>query len=233
MIRLSKDYRLEAEKNMTGRFGEVILFLLITGAISFGFIWLSEYFSPLLDINGNIVDPGIPLVVTISSIVGLLFNSATAYSTESVFIDITSKESINVWDKIILGYINDFARNIILQLVKTIFILLWSMLLVIPGIVKAYAYSMTFYIAVKEPEQKGIDAITKSKDLMNGKKTDFFSLDLSYLGWYLLGFLTFGIIWLWVIPKHLTARTVFYNDVYEESLRHEPAKKNMIQEPLF
>jgi uncharacterized membrane protein len=233
MIRTSREYRNEAEKAMVGRFGDVILFLVLTAVVSSGIVWLARYFGPVLDINGNIISPGIPFMVTVFSVIGLLYNSAIAYSTASVFIDITEKESFNVWEKIKLGFINDFARNIILQLVQSIFIVLWSMLFIIPGIVKSYAYSMTFYIAVKEPEQKGIDAITKSKNLMNGKKGDLFFLDFSYFGWYLLGLLTFGILWFWVFPKHMTARTIFFNDVYNASLKHDPAKKNMIQEPLF
>jgi uncharacterized membrane protein len=61
-------------------------------------------------------------------------------------------------------------------------------------------------------------AITKSRQLMDGKKMQLFLLDLGYLGWYILSLFTFGILAIWVSAWHATARVLFYQDVYQQQL---------------
>ena len=90
---------------------------------------------------------------------------------------------------------------------------MWALLFIIPGIIKAYAYSMSFYLMKKDPNLSGQDAITKSKEYTMGYKSDLFMLDLSYLGWYFIGIFTLGILWLWIVPKHLTARVLYYDEI--------------------
>jgi uncharacterized membrane protein len=109
-----------------------------------------------------------------------------------------------------------------------LFTFLWALLLIIPGIIKAYAYSMSMYIAIKEPRVQGIEAITRSKTMMDGHKMDLFLLDLSYIGWYLLSLLTFGILLLWVVPRHQTARTLVFNEIYYDGV--EPVKEEKPEE---
>jgi len=83
-----------------------------------------------------------------------------------------------------------------------VYIIGWSLLFLIPGIIKAFAYSQTFFI-LQDPEFKdltGDEAITKSREMMNGHKMEFFILSLSFIGWYILVGLTFGILLLYVAP---------------------------------
>jgi uncharacterized membrane protein len=74
---------------------------------------------------------------------------------------------------------------------------------------------MASYLLVNEKTLGPVDAITKSRQLMDGKKMQLFMLDLSYIGWYLLSLLTLGILTIWVSPWHQTARTLFFADVYQ------------------
>ena len=69
---------------------------------------------------------------------------------------------------------------------------------------------------IDHPEMKGLEAITASKNLMKGKKGKLFCLELSYIGWILLGILTCGILLIWVEPKMLAARAAFYEDIKRE-----------------
>lgn len=96
-----------------------------------------------------------------------------------------------------------------------IFVLLWSLLLIIPGIIKGFAYSQTFFILRDHPEFSIIEAITESRKIMNGFKWSYFLLNLSFIGWMLLIPFTLGIGLLWFIPYITTSKASFYNKVKE------------------
>lgn len=115
-----------------------------------------------------------------------------------------------------LGFKN-YLHNVWGYFLMVIFILLWTCLLFIPGIIMAFAYAMTPYILVDNPEMKAIDAIRKSRSMMKGHKFDFFYLGLSFIGWILLSILTLGIGLLWLIPYMQTSMAAFYNDLKMEA----------------
>ena len=96
------------------------------------------------------------------------------------------------------------------MLLVQIYIMLWTLLFYIPGIVKSYSYAMTPYILLDKPELSATDAITESRKMMNGHKMELFILDLSFIGWILLSLLTCGILFLYVAPYMQAARAEFY-----------------------
>lgn len=115
------------------------------------------------------------------------------------------------------GFTNGrFGNNIILGLLQTVFLFLWSCLFFIPGIVKSYSYAMSYYVSLDRPELGANDCITESRRLMDGKKWNLFCLDLSFLGWYIVGMLCFGVGILWVIPYHEMARANFYEELIRQ-----------------
>ena len=87
---------------------------------------------------------------------------------------------------------------------------LWSLLFIIPGIVKSYSYAMTPYILLDRPELSATDAIKESEKMMNGHKMELFILDLSFIGWILLSMLTCGILVLYVEPYMMATKSAFY-----------------------
>lgn len=93
------------------------------------------------------------------------------------------------------------------------------MLFVIPGIIKSYSYAMTFYIMADNPEIDGMEAITRSRQMMNGNKWRLFCLDFSFIGWFILCILTFGLLLLYVGPYMEAAHAAFYQSLKGE----EPA----------
>jgi uncharacterized membrane protein len=103
-----------------------------------------------------------------------------------------------------------FLKAFLLYLVTTIFILLWTLLLVIPGIVAAYRYRMAYYILIDNPNLSTMEIINESKRLMSGNKGKLFFLDLSFIGWGILACLTFGIGLIALLPYVYTATVVFY-----------------------
>ena len=81
------------------------------------------------------------------------------------------------------GFSSDFGQNLLIGLMTAIFTALWSLLLIVPGIVKAYSYSMVYYIKADHPEYDWRQCIAESQAMMNGHKMDLFILDLSFIGW--------------------------------------------------
>ena len=107
-----------------------------------------------------------------------------------------------------------YAPSVTTMLLKDIYTFLWSLLFIIPGIVKGYAYSMAEYIIYENPNLSGNDAITLSRRLTQGAKWDLFVFDLSYIGWDLLNSLTFGILGLvHVNPYRYTAHAAVYQSL--------------------
>lgn len=94
-----------------------------------------------------------------------------------------------------------------------LFTFLWSLLLIIPGIIKAYSYSMAMYIVAEDPEIGAREALKRSQDMMDGHKMELFVLNLSFLGWFLLGALTLGILYIWLIPYRDVTMANFYNSI--------------------
>ena len=98
-------------------------------------------------------------------------------------------------------------------LLMYILVFLWSLLLIIPGLVKAYSYAMTPFILEEAPELSASEAIHRSRMMMRGHKFDLFWLQLSFVGWFLLCLLTAGIGFLWLMPYYSTAQAAFYEEV--------------------
>lgn len=121
-----------------------------------------------------------------------------------------------------LGY--GFTCGNYLNVVKTlffrdIFIFLWSLLLIIPGIIKSYAYRMVPYIMADNPNMDSMRAIEISKQMTYGEKANIFVLDLSFIGWYILGLLAFGIGVIFVAPYERSTNAELYFILKEKAIR--------------
>lgn len=97
-----------------------------------------------------------------------------------------------------------------------IFTFLWALLLLIPGIIKSYSYSMAGFIMTENPEMTAKEAMEVSMKMMVGNKWRLFCLQLSFIGWDILSILTLGIGFLWVIPYENAAIAAFYDEVSRE-----------------
>lgn len=106
-----------------------------------------------------------------------------------------------------------FVRLLLLGLLEEVFVFLWTLLFIIPGIVKSYSYSQAIYLAYDHPDWDWKQCIDESRRIMNGYKWKLFVLDLSFIGWYIVGMLACGIGVLWVDPYRQAARTEFYEEL--------------------
>ena len=97
-----------------------------------------------------------------------------------------------------------------------LFTFLWTLLLIIPGIIKAFSYALTPYIIMDEPELTARQAITRSCEIMEGRRWKLFCLYLSFIGWGILSLLTFGIGFLWLAPYMNASIAAFYEDARAE-----------------
>lgn len=112
-----------------------------------------------------------------------------------------------------------WGRNVWGMFLVGFFTSLWSLLLIVPGIIKFYAYAMTPYILIDNPELSANQAINLSCKMMKGHKFDLFFLQLSFIGWGILSVFTGGIGLLWLMPYMMSAQAVFYQDIKQNFLQ--------------
>ncbi len=118
------------------------------------------------------------------------------------------------------GFKDNWGNVVLTMFLRNLFIVLWSLLLVIPGIVKAYSYRMVPYLLKEHPELSGTQAITISRKMMNGQKWNTFVLDLSFLGWLLLSVLTVGLLGIFYVGPYMQATNA---ELYEAVRRNYEA----------
>ena len=111
------------------------------------------------------------------------------------------------------GFTQDIGQNILLGLLSSLFVALWSLLLIVPGIMKAYSYSMIYYIKADDPEYDWRTCLHASQEMTYGHKMELFVQDLSFIGWGILNLFTMGIGSLWLIPYQNAAHAAFYRNL--------------------
>lgn len=107
----------------------------------------------------------------------------------------------------------DFLKVFLLYLINEIFIFLWSLLFIIPGIIKALSYSMCYFILNDNPDITYDEARKRSVEMMKGNKGKLFRIYLSFIGWYILSLFTFGILLLFTRPYVRMTVYQFYKSI--------------------
>ena len=112
------------------------------------------------------------------------------------------------------GFTQNYWNCVKTQFLKSLFIGLWSLLFVIPGVIKAYEYRMVPYLLAEHPEMSSGEIFARSKEMMQGNKWDTFVLDISFVGWVLLSGITFGILYIfWVGPYIAATDAALYHRI--------------------
>lgn len=159
------------------------------------------------------------LIPIIGPIASLIISGPLALGLAVFSLSISRNQDAKL-EQIFQGF-NNFGTALGAYLLMVLFILLWMLLLIIPGIIAAISYSMTFYILADNNSISAMDAIDKSKKMMDGYKWKYFCLGLRFLGWALLCILTLGIGFLWLMPYMQVSMAKFYDDVKANSLTTE------------
>lgn len=192
-MQTASEYRRRAREALEGNiFGNTWLFMvlvvLVTGAI--------------LSVSGIIFIGPLLLIGPIS--IGIC-----SYTLHVV----RNTEKKNKIDPLLDGFRGSVGNSILVGLLATIFTALWSLLFVIPGIVKAIAYSQCYFIALEHPEYDANTCITESRKMMNGHKWEYFCLQFSFIGWMIVGACCLGVGTLWVSAYMNAANAAYYEDL--------------------
>jgi uncharacterized membrane protein len=188
--------------------------------------WIKCVLALLVYLAIAMIIVAIPILGIIASIVlsGPFLFGLTSYALRIKRGETPSIESL--FD----GFKN-FLTSFLLYLLISIFTFLWSLLLIIPGIIASLSYSMAFFILHDNPHLSAMEALNESKQMMKGYKGKLFLLYLSFIGWILLAALTFGIGYLWLYPYMGVSFANFYDDLKGNHLHENPTSKK--EEPLF
>lgn len=168
----------------------------------------------LLALLAILIVSAILSAVSFTGIGPLLLIGPLYFGLAAFFLSLArGKESADLGD-LFKGFTDGgFVRLLLLGLMENIFIFLWSLLFLIPGIVKSYSYSQAIFLSYDNPEWDWKQCIDESRRIMDGNKWKLFVLDLSFIGWYIVGMLACGIGVLWVDPYRQMARAEFYQEL--------------------
>ena len=158
-----------------------------------------------------IIYVGVSYIPKVDALVNVLISGPLSVSLYYVFSKNAHKEEVEVRD-LLYSVENCLPQSFLLGLLVYVFTFLWALLLIIPGFVKSYSYSMSYYILQRNPDMSWREALNMSKEMMNGHKLELFVLHLSFIPWLLLCFLVFPA--LYVIPYMLETQTLFYQEIY-------------------
>ena len=212
-----KELKDNAKQSLRGNWGWAIIVFLITAIIVGIFTgaghWLDETYINYdgTNIFYQFASPIGSILLWIGSFIGLSRNIAFLELRDDQKEEKPYMAAFSVFTE------NRFGPELINFVLVSIFTFLWTWLLIIPGIIKAYSYSMTPYIVkdmvASDKQVSATDGINASKELMKGHKMDLFIFDLSFLGWNILAAITCGLGYLWVTPYYQTAKANFYRHI--------------------
>ena len=184
---VAADYRRLARQHLQGNYVTVLLVTLV--------------YALLIGALGSMAGIGVLLLGGILS-VGLCSALLSLVRTGSTRVEM-------LFD----GFKQELGAQVVAYILQSVFLALWTLLFISPGIVKTFSYSMTFYILRDNPGISGTEAIDRSRKMMNGHKWELFCLYFSFIGWILLSMLSFGIGVLFLMPYMETARAEFYQNL--------------------
>lgn len=140
------------------------------------------------------------------------------------FLKLSRNENVEI--EMLFSGFSQFVKAFCVYFMMGLIIFLWSLLLIIPGIIAAYRYSMVFYILADNPDMGVMEILNESKRLTQGYKGAIFVLHLSFIGWALVGILTCGIGYLWLEPYVSTTMANMYNKLLEIKDDHNGMDNN-------
>jgi uncharacterized membrane protein len=160
----------------------------------------------------SIFGTALPFLGLFVALVGIIIN----YGVSNIYLKVARIQPA-IYKDVSVGFVpDDVQKYLVTALLAIMWIFLYSLLLIIPGIIKAYEYSQIFYIALDKPTLTPKEILAESSRIMNGSKTNLFILQLSFIGWALLVVITIGIANIYVIPFYQMALTEFYLQLNHE-----------------
>lgn len=156
---------------------------------------------------------GIANVIPVIGSLASVFVVTPAFTIATTIIYLKMADGIKPQVSELFNHFDKFWASFKVTFLSGLFIMLWSLLFYIPGIIKSFSYAMAPYIIAENPGMGAREAISRSKAMMDGHKMELFILCLSFFGWILLGTITFGIGFIYVIPYMNATIVNFYNKI--------------------
>ena len=219
----SKELRVKAWESLKGKYWMAFAVIFVTGLIaSIGNAFLS-FGQQLGEVLGMVEPAELDSTMAIGALVlsGVVITSAIIGALFSIFVTnaitvgvnnyfIKNTDSKPSFKDAFSGFKVKYGRNIGTLLLVGIKTFLWTLLFIVPGIIKSYEYSIIPYILADDPEISSKDAFKKAKQMMKGNKWRLFKLEFSFIGWFVLCVLTLGIGTFFLIPYISAANAEFY-----------------------
>jgi len=189
-----------------------VLYVVLMNSISF-FCYASCIFTIVaVSATGSDASSVISLIYGCTYLFLILISGPVLVGFVGFFLAIAQKGQADI-ENLFIGF-RRFGKSLAAYLLVVLFTYLWTLLLVIPGIIASFRYAMTFFIIADDEDCGALEAISRSKQMMAGNKWKLFCLCWRFFGWALLAtFFTFGIGFLWLIPYMQTSFAKFYEDV--------------------
>ena len=220
-MKQNSEYRAQARAALEGRWTEAVLMILI-------YLFLALFLIVPMCAVAEHFTIRIPWLAESASgwtfLALILFILPLYYGCTNALLSClrSNEEETNCLREMWHFFRRDYSRSVPTFLLKTILVnLLSAITLGIGGVILNYAYAMVPYLLRDYPELGVREALRTSSQMMKGHKWDLFVLDLSFIGWFFVCILTFGIGVLWVIPYQETTRAAFYEDLKNECIEEE------------
>lgn len=198
----------KAKTSLNGKYGEAIKITLILFLISFVVGFVVGFTEGILEIK---TDSSISKII--SNVIEIVISGIFSFGYLSFFIKISRDEEVTYNE--LFSKTNMFITYILVTLLIGVFVTLGYICLIIPGIIISIGLSQVFYILLDNPDMNIMEAIKKSWNMMKGHKLDYVILQLSFLGWMIVGIFTLGILYLWLVPYIAVTNANFYNSLKE------------------
>ncbi|MDD6499751.1 MAG: DUF975 family protein [Bacteroidales bacterium] len=213
-MQLNSELRAQARERLEGKWGTFVLMTFLMLVIQ-TILQIPGYIGSLLEILSPENVLASLSFSNISNILSLLALPLSWGLTVSLLRN-HREESVDL-ENLFDGFRGGrYTRVFCALFLVNLFTFLWTLLLIIPGIMKAFSYALTPYILLDEPELTARQAITRSCEIMQGRRWKLFCLSLSFIGWGILSLLTFGIGFLWLAPYMNASIAAFYEDARAE-----------------
>ena len=213
-MQLNSELRAQARERLEGQWGTFVLMTFLMLVIQ-TILQIPGYIGSLLEILSPENVLASLSFSNISNILSLLALPLSWGLTVSLLRN-HREESVDL-ENLFDGFRGGrYTRVFCALFLVNLFTFLWALLLIIPGIMKAFSYALTPYIIMDESELTARQAITRSCEIMEGRRWKLFCLYLSFIGWGILSLLTFGIGFLWLVPYMNASIAAFYEDARAE-----------------
>lgn len=203
----ASDYRRQGKESLEGEWGTAAWITVQFFVIHFIVNGLANLIG-----TGNFFTAGNATVNILSEIMSIFILMPLTVGLSIAFLNNARENHLKNKSLYVFFTNGRYWGTVGLTFVESIFLGLWFLLFVIPGIIKSLSYSQAYYIWKDNPNISILDCITASRQAMNGNKWELFYVYFSFIGWYFLGMISIGIGFIWIIPYVTSTSVVFYED---------------------